>query len=84
MLDVARELVRFLSRQLAAQRRACGTRRATRALTCWYQAPLVLAWFRNGGDKNLLGAGFGISRATAYRYLAEGIQVLTRPTRTRR
>jgi hypothetical protein len=27
-------------------------------------------------DKALLGAGFGVSRATAYRYLAEGIKVL--------
>jgi hypothetical protein len=77
MLDVPRELVRYLSRLLAAERRARGTRRATRALTCWYQALLVLAWFRNGADKTLLGAGFGISRATAYRYLAEGIEVLT-------
>jgi len=77
MLDVPRELVRYLSRLLATERRARGTRRATRALTCWYQALLVLAWFRNGGDKTLLGAGFGVSRATAYRYLAEGIEVLT-------
>jgi hypothetical protein len=77
MLDVPRELVAYLSRLLAAERRARGTRRATRALTCWYQALLVLAWFRKGGDKTLLGTGFGISRATAYRYLAEGIKVLT-------
>lgn len=77
MLDVPRELVRYLSRLLAAERRLRGTRRATRALTCWYQALLVLAWFRTGGDKTLLGAGFGISRATSYRYLAEGIEVLT-------
>ena len=77
MLDVPRELVAYLSRLLAAERRARGTRRATRALTCWYQALLVLAWFRKGGDKALLGTGFGISRATAYRYLAEGIEVLT-------
>jgi hypothetical protein len=77
MLDVPRELVRYLSRLLAAERRSRGTRRATRALTCWYQALLVLAWFRTGGDKALLGSGFGISRATAYRYLAEGMAVLT-------
>ena len=77
MLDVPRELVAYLSRLLTAERRARGTRRTTRALTCWYQALLVLAWFRNGGDKTLLGAGFGISRATCYRYLAEGIKVLT-------
>lgn len=77
MLDVPRKLVGYLCRLLAAERRARGTRRATRALSCWYQALLVLAWFRKGGDKTLLGTGFGISRATAYRYLAEGIKVLT-------
>lgn len=77
MLDVPRELVRYLSRLLAAERRARGTRRATRALTCWYLALMVLARFRNGGDKTLPGAGFGISRATCYRCLAEGLEVLT-------
>jgi hypothetical protein len=43
-------------------------------LTCFYQALLILIWFRKQEDATLLGAGFGISRATAYRYLAEGIQ----------
>ena len=76
MLDVPRELVGYVSRLLAAERRAVGTRTGTRALTCWYQAILVLVWFRKGGDKALLGAGFGVSRATAYRYLAEAIKVL--------
>ncbi len=38
---------------------------------------MVLIWFRKGEDKSLLGAGFGISRATAYRYVAEGLKVLT-------
>jgi hypothetical protein len=76
MLDVPRELVRYLARLLAAERRALGTRKGTRALTCFYQALLVLVWFRKHEDATLLGAGFGISRATAYRYLAEGITVL--------
>ena len=76
MLDVPRELVRHLARLLAAERRILGTRRGTRALTCFYQALLVLIWFRKAEDTTLLGAGFGISRATAYRYVAEGIAVL--------
>jgi hypothetical protein len=38
MLDVPRELVRYLARLLAAERRARGTRRGTRALTSFYQA----------------------------------------------
>jgi hypothetical protein len=76
MLDVPRELVGYLGRLLAAHRRALGTRKGTRALTCFYQAMLVLVWLRKGEDKTLLGAGFGVSRATAYRYLTEGIKVL--------
>lgn len=76
MVDVPRELVRYLARLLAAERRDLGTRKGTRTLTCFYQALMVLVWFRKGEDKTLLGAGFGISRATTYRYLAEGIKVL--------
>jgi DDE superfamily endonuclease/Helix-turn-helix of DDE superfamily endonuclease len=76
MLDVPRELVRYLARLLYAERRARGTRSGTRALTCFYQALLVLVWFRTGEDVALLGAGFGISRATAYRYRDEGVAVL--------
>jgi DDE superfamily endonuclease/Helix-turn-helix of DDE superfamily endonuclease len=76
MLDVPSELVRYVAVLLAAERRARGTRKGTRALTCFYQAVLVLVWFRKGEDKALLGAGFGVSRATAYRYVAEGIEVL--------
>lgn len=80
MLDVPRELVRYLARLLArllaAERRGLRTRRGSRALTCFYQALLVLIWFRKAEDTALLGAGFGISRATAYRYVAEGIAVL--------
>jgi hypothetical protein len=68
MLDVPRELVQYLGGLLAAERRARGTRPGTRALSCFYQGLLVLVWFRKGEDLALLGAGFGISRATAYRY----------------
>ncbi|MDR7322558.1 transposase family protein [Catenuloplanes niger] len=77
MLDVPRELVRYLARLLSAERRARGTRRGTRSLTCFYQALLVIVWFRKAEDATVLGAGFGISRATVYRYLAEGITVLS-------
>jgi hypothetical protein len=60
-----KELVRHLARLLAAQRQARRTRRGARALTCFYQALLVLEWFRKAEDATLLGAGFGISRASA-------------------
>lgn len=76
MLDVPRELVREVASLLRALRRARGTRKGCRALTCWYQALMVLAWFRNQGDIALVGAGFGVSRATAYRYRDEVIDVL--------
>ncbi|WP_425464593.1 transposase family protein [Nocardia yunnanensis] len=76
MLDVSRELVCHVSRLLAAQRRARGTRRGARALTPFRQAMFVLAWFRKREDIAVLGAGFGISRSTAYRYHGEAIDVL--------
>lgn len=76
MLDVPRELVGYVSRLLAAQRRARGTRKRTRALTCWRHSLFVLAWFRKREDLTVLGAGFGISRATAYRYRDEAVTVL--------
>lgn len=75
-VDIPRELVRHLARLLREERRARGTRPGTRALTCFYQALLVLVWFRKGDDLMLLGARFGISRATAYRYRDEGVAVL--------
>lgn len=81
-LDVPRELVRHVAGLLRAERRVAGTRRRTRALTCFYQALLVLVWFRKGEDKNTLGAGFGVSRATAYRYVAEAVRVLAAQTPT--
>lgn len=76
MLDVPRELVGYVSRLLAAERRARGTRRGSRALTCWRQALFLVVWFRKQEDLAALGAGFGISRATAYRYHDEGITLL--------
>jgi hypothetical protein len=76
MLDVPKELIHHLAGLLAAERRVLGTRRKTRALTCWYHALLVLVWYRKGEDLTLLAAGFGVSRATAYRYRDEATRVL--------
>ncbi|HEY3033106.1 MAG TPA: transposase family protein [Streptosporangiaceae bacterium] len=61
---------------LAERRREIGTRAGTRALSCWRQAVFALAWCRDRPDVARLGEGFGISQATAYRYLAEAIEVL--------
>ena len=76
MLDVPRELAIELAKLLRAERRARGTRKGTRLLTCFKQALLVLVWLRTKGDVQIVGAGFGVPRATAYRYRDEGIKVL--------
>ena len=75
-LDVPFQLTVFVSRLLAEHRRELGTRDGTRALTCWKQAVFALAWFRDRPDIRRLGAGFGISQATAYRYKDEAVEVL--------
>jgi len=77
ILDVDPELVRYLARLLRAERRRLGTRRGTRLLTPFRQALYSLAWFRDRVEIERLGAGFGLSRATAYRYLEESIRVLS-------
>jgi hypothetical protein len=76
MLDVPRELVLELARLLRAERRSRGTRKGTRLLTCFRQALLVLVWMRTKGEVAVIGAGFGVPRATAYRYRDEGLEVL--------
>ena len=76
MLDVPFQLAAFVSGLLAEHRRELGTRAGTRALTCWKQAVFALAWFRDQPDIRRLGAGFGISQATAYRYKDEAVEVL--------
>src|SRR6185437_15587219 len=75
-LDVPFQLVLFVSQLLAEHRRELGTRDGTRALTCWKQAIFTLAWFRDRPDIRRLGAGLGISQATAYRYKDEAVEVL--------
>ena len=75
-LDVPKELVRYLARILRAHRRALDARANNRALTCYNQAILVLRHFRDRTDTNRLATDHGISRATVYRYVDEGITVL--------
>lgn len=75
-LDVPRSLAQYLGRLLQADRRARGTRRGRRALTAFAQAVLVLRWFRQDTALTALARDAGISIATGYRYLHEGIDVL--------
>jgi hypothetical protein len=76
ILDVPCELAQYVGRLLAAERRERGTRCDSRALTCFHQAALGLRWFRDNRDVAALARDHGISRATAYRYLAKVIRVL--------
>jgi hypothetical protein len=76
MLDVPRHVVDHLSRLLAAHRRRIGTPRGSRALGPHRQAVLVLRWFREHGCVHCLARDAGVSQATGYRYLHEGIDVL--------
>ncbi|CAM5607502.1 transposase family protein [Streptomyces aurantiogriseus] len=75
-LDVPRHIVVHLSRLLAAHRRRLGTPRVSRALGTFRQAVLVLRWFRERGCVHCLARDAGISQATSYRYLHEGLDIL--------
>jgi DDE superfamily endonuclease len=75
-VDVPRELAQFTAKLLAAERRRRGTPRGSRALTCFWQAVPGLRWFRDRTGPDALARDHGISRATAYRYLEEVIEVL--------
>lgn len=75
-LDVPRHIVVHLSRLLAAHRRRLGTPRGSRALGTFRQAVLVLRWFRERGCVHCLARDAGISQATSYRCLHEGIDIL--------
>jgi hypothetical protein len=77
MLDVPAGLLRYLSRLLSAERRRRGTPAGSRKLTCRDQALLALRWFRDRTRIEALGRDHGVSRATAYRYLAEAVEVLS-------
>ena len=75
-LDVPAQLVHKVSKLLSDYRKELGTRKRTRALTCYKQAKFILAWFRDKAGIARLGQGFGISQSTAYRYKDEGAAVL--------
>lgn len=75
-LDVPREVVLFVSRLLAAERRRRRTPKNSRALTCFGEAVLVLRHYRDATSPADLATDHGIGRSTAYRYTGEGTDVL--------
>jgi hypothetical protein len=72
--DLSTSAVRFLAGELAKRRCEQGTR--WRRLSAGRQALLVLAHLRCGHTYAHLGAGFGVGTTTAYRYIAEAVEVL--------
>jgi hypothetical protein len=75
-LDVPRALVLHVARLLREERRLPLGVPRSRALTPFRHAVLVLRWFRGESDIPKLGRDQRVSRATAYRYIHEGIDVI--------
>jgi hypothetical protein len=75
-LDVPEATAALLTDLLIAHRRRLGTGVGARAATARAQAVLVLRWFREDTGMPTLARDAGVSQATGYRYLHEGIDVL--------
>ncbi|MCZ4117927.1 IS5 family transposase [Streptomyces sp. H39-S7] len=73
-VDVSSSTLRFLAQQLRRHRRAIGSR--WRRLSAGRQALLAPAHLRVGHTYAQLAAGFGVGVTTAYRYVAEVIDLL--------
>jgi hypothetical protein len=75
-LDVSVPVLKAVTVWIARHRRRPGTRPAQRAGTVHIQVVLVLRWLRHRLDLRLLARDAGVSVATAYRYLHEGLNVI--------
>ena len=75
-LDVPAETATLVTDLLIAQRLRCGTPVGSRAASARDQAVLLLRWFREDTAMKVLAGDAGVSLATGYRYLHEGIDVL--------
>ncbi len=73
-VNVSSSALRFLAGRLREHRRTLGTR--WRRLNAGRQALLALAHLRNGQPCAQLAAGFGLGTTTAYRYIAEAVELL--------
>ncbi len=75
-LDVPAETATLVTELLVAERLRRGTGVGARAASARDQAILVLRWFREDTGMPTLARDAGVSPATGYRYLHEGIDVL--------
>jgi hypothetical protein len=75
-LDVPASILQAVTAWIARHRRRPGARPWQRAATVHAQVLLVLRWLRHRADLHTLARDTGVSDATAYRYLHEGLQVI--------
>ena len=75
-LDVSAPILQAVTGWIARHRRRPGTRPAQRAGTVHTHVALVLRWLRHRLDVRTLAGDAGLSVATAYRYLHEGLDVI--------
>jgi len=75
-LDVTAPVLKAVTGWIARHRRRPGARPGQRAATVHAQVVLVLRWLRHRGDMHTLARDIGVSDATGYRYLHEGLDVI--------
>jgi hypothetical protein len=75
-LDVSAQVLKAVTGWIARYRRRPGTRPAQRVGTVHAQVVLALRWLRHRLDVRTLAADAGVSIATGYRYLHEGLDVI--------
>ena len=79
-LPVARATVEHLADLLAAHQRTIGTRAGRRSLGCFDQAVMFLRWMLDATKVYALARDSAVGRSTAYRYLAEALDVVAAQT----
>ncbi|MFJ9591066.1 helix-turn-helix domain-containing protein [Streptomyces acidicola] len=79
MPEVPHEVVEHVSWLIYARGRELRSRR--RRLSCFQQALLVLVHLRKNETLQQVGAGFGVSTATAGRYVTEAVDLSWPTTR---
>jgi DNA-directed RNA polymerase specialized sigma24 family protein len=75
-LPLSRQTLTFVSGLVRAHRREIGS--SWRALDPGQQALLVLIYLRKGEPFAEVGAGFGVSTTTCWRYVNETVEMLAR------